>query len=161
MAELKGSKTEANLRYAFAREAEANRRYLWFAEQADVDGHPQVAELFRQLAESETGHAFGHLEILAELGDPATGEPLEETEDHLRAAITAELSDAEEMYPGFAATAESEGFGEVAAWMESLARAEQQQAERLRASLATITGTGTDEEDRTDAGGDRTDDGPG
>ncbi len=144
MAALKGSKTEANLRFAFAREAEANRRYLWFAEQADVEGQPEVAELFRHLAESETGHAFGHLEILAELGDPETGESLDETADHLRSAIAAEERDAESMYPEFAATARGEGFEEVGAWMESLARAEGQQAERLRASLAMMTASDDD-----------------
>lgn len=156
MASLRGTRTEANLRTAFSRESEANRRYLWFAEQADVAGHPGVAELFRQLAESETGHALGHLEILAELGDPATGDPLDDTEDHLRSAIAAEAHDAAELYPTFAAVARDEGFDEIAEWLDSLARAEGQQAARLRAELTALVGAGLDGDheaaDRTTGG---------
>ena len=71
MAELKGSKTEENLKEAFAGESQANRRYMWFAQKADVEGYPDVAMLFRSVAEGETGHAFGHFDFLSEVGDPA------------------------------------------------------------------------------------------
>ncbi len=84
MADLKGSKTEDNLKEAFAGESQANRRYLYFAQKADVEGYPDVAALFRSVAEGETGHAFGHFDFLAEVGDPATGEPVGPTEDNLR-----------------------------------------------------------------------------
>src|SRR3977135_2736110 len=70
---LKGSKTHENLKSAFAGESQANRRYLYFAKQADVEGRPDIAGLFRDTAEGETGHAHGHLESLQEGGDPATG----------------------------------------------------------------------------------------
>src|SRR5437764_15493666 len=76
MAQLKGSKTHENLKSAFAGESQANRRYLYFAKQADVEGRPDIAGLFRDTAEGETGHAHGHLEYLQEVGDPATGEPI-------------------------------------------------------------------------------------
>ena len=71
MAALKGSKTEANLKEAFAGESQANRRYLYFAQKADVEGYPDVAALFRSVAEGETGHAFGHFDFLREIGDRA------------------------------------------------------------------------------------------
>ena len=60
MPALKDTKTEANLKEAFAGESQANRRYLYFAQKADVEGYPDVAALFRSVAEGETGHAFGH-----------------------------------------------------------------------------------------------------
>ncbi len=76
MAELKGSKTEDNLKEAFAGELQANRRYLYFAQKADVEGYNDVATVFRSTAEGETGHAHGHLEFLEKVGDPATGLPI-------------------------------------------------------------------------------------
>jgi rubrerythrin len=87
MANLKGSKTHENLKAAFAGESQANRRYLYFAKQADVEGRPDIAGLFRDTAEGETGHAHGHLEYLEEVGDPATGEPIGDTEKNLAAAV--------------------------------------------------------------------------
>ena len=76
MATLKGSKTEENLKAAFAGESQANRRYLYFAQKADVEGYNDVASVFRSTAEGETGHAHGHLEFLESVGDPATGLPI-------------------------------------------------------------------------------------
>ena len=76
MAELKATKTHTNLKEAFAGESQANRRYLYFAKVADVEGHPDVAGLFRDTAEGETGHAHGHLDYLKQVGDPATGLPI-------------------------------------------------------------------------------------
>jgi hypothetical protein len=75
MASLKSSKTENNLKEAFAGESQANRRYLYFAQKADVEGYNDVSAVFRSTAEGETGHAHGHLEFLEEVGDPATGLP--------------------------------------------------------------------------------------
>lgn len=70
MASLEGSKTHDNLKAAFAGESQANRRYLYFAKEADVEGRPDIAGLFRDTAEGETGHAHGHLDFL-EGGDLA------------------------------------------------------------------------------------------
>ena len=103
MPDLKGSKTEDNLKEAFASESQANRRYLYFAQKADVDGYPEVAALFRSIAEGETGHAFGHFDFLAVVGDPITGTPVGSTEENLRTAIAGETYEYSEMYPGFAA----------------------------------------------------------
>lgn len=139
MSDLRGTKTEENLKAAFASESQANRRYLYFAQKADVEGHPGIAALFRSVAEGETGHAFGHFDFLAEFADPATGMPIGPTQDNLRSAIVSETSDATEMYPSFAKTAREEGFHEVAEWLETLARAEKSHAGRLAEGLERIS----------------------
>ena len=87
---LKDSKTEQNLKDAFAGESQANRRYLYFASKADVEGYNDVASVFRSTAEGETGHAHGHLEYLEETGDPATGMPIGSTSDNLKASVAGE-----------------------------------------------------------------------
>jgi rubrerythrin len=139
MAELKGTKTAENLKAAFAGESQANRRYLYFAQKADVEGHPDVAALFRSVAEGETGHAFGHFDFLAEVGDPATGEPVGSTESNLRSSIAGETYEYTEMYPGFSKTAREEGFEEVAEWLETLARAEKSHAGRFTQALESLS----------------------
>ena len=135
MAELKGSKTEENLKAAFAGESQANRRYLYFAQQADVEGYNDVAALFRSTAEGETGHAFGHLEYLEQVGDPATGLPIGNTQDNLKAAVAGETYEYTDMYPGMAKTAREEGFDEIADWFETLAKAERSHANRYQKAL--------------------------
>ena len=99
---LTGTKTHENLKAAFAGESQANRRYLYFAKNADVEGHPDLAGLFRDTAEGETGHAHGHLDFLKQVGDPATGEPIGDTRKNLKAAIAGETYEYTEMYPSFA-----------------------------------------------------------
>ena len=132
---LKGTKTEENLKAAFAGESQANRRYLYFAQKADVEGHNDVAAVFRSTAEGETGHAHGHLEYLEECGDPATGEPIGGTELNLKASIVGETHEYTDMYPGMAKTAREEGFDEVADWFETLAKAERSHANRYTRAL--------------------------
>jgi rubrerythrin len=139
VADLKGSRTEDNLKEAFAGESQANRRYLYFAQKADIEGYPDVAALFRSVAEGETGHAFGHFDFLAAVGDPVTGEPVGATEDNLRSAIAGETYEYTEMYPGFARTARDEGFTEVGEWLETLARAEKSHAGRFAQGLESIS----------------------
>jgi rubrerythrin len=139
MSELKGSKTENNLKEAFAGESQANRRYLYFAQKADVEGYPDVAALFRSVAEGETGHAFGHFDFLAKVGDPVTGEPVGPTDDNLKSAIAGETYEYTEMYPGFAKTARDEGFEDTAEWFETLARAEKSHAGRFSEGLKHVS----------------------
>ena len=139
MPELKGSKTHAHLKEAFAGESQANRRYLYFAKQADIEGHPDVGGLFRDTAEAETGHAHGHLDYLRRVGDPATDKPIGTTNKNLAAAVAGETYEYTEMYPGFARTARDEGFPEVAEWLETLARAEKSHAGRFQAALESIS----------------------
>jgi rubrerythrin len=139
MAGLKGSKTEANLKEAFTCESQANRRYLYFAQKADVEGYPDVAALFRSVAEGETGHAFGHLDFLRETGDPVTGTPVGPTTDNLKSAIESETYEYTKMYPGFAKTARDEGFEEIAEWLETLARAEKSHVGRFTKGLESVS----------------------
>ncbi len=135
---LNDSKTMENLKAAFAGESQANRRYLYFASKADVEGFNDAASVFRSTAEGETGHAFGHLEFLAEVGDPATGEPIGATADNLKAAIAGETHEYTDMYPGMARTAREEGFEEIADWFETLAKAERSHAGRFQKALDSL-----------------------
>lgn len=138
MPELSGSKTYEHLAAAFARESQAAARYLWFAQVADIDGRPEVAALFRSLADGETGHVHGLLEHLADFGDPLTGEPIGDTPQNLRASLAGEQHDIDELYPGWAATARDEGFVEIADWFETLDRAERGHVDRLRAAIEAL-----------------------
>jgi rubrerythrin len=135
MAALKGSKTEENLKAAFSGESQANRRYLYFANKADVEGQNDVAALFRSTAEGETGHAHGHLEWLEQVGDPATGLPIGSTRDNLKSAVAGETHEYTDMYPGMAKTAREEGHDEIADWFETLAKAERSHANRYTRAL--------------------------
>ena len=116
---LKGSKTEQNLKDAFAGESQANRRYLYFAQKADIEGY----------------NAHGHLEYLEETGDPATGLPIGNTADNLKAAIAGETHEYTDMYPGMASSAREEGFDEIADWFETLGKAERSHANRFQKAL--------------------------
>ncbi|MSP55416.1 MAG: rubrerythrin [Myxococcales bacterium] len=138
MPNLNGTKTHANLKAAFAGESQANRRYLYFAKQADIEGFPDVAGLFRDTAEGETGHAHGHLAFLALVGDPATGLPIGDTEANLKAAVAGETYEYTDMYPGMAASAHEEGFVEIASWFETLAKAEKSHAGRFQKGLDSL-----------------------
>ncbi|MDX2089541.1 MAG: rubrerythrin family protein [Kofleriaceae bacterium] len=138
MADLKGTKTHGNLKDAFAGESQANRRYLYFAKVADVEGQPDIAGLFRDTAEGETGHAHGHLDYLKRVGDPATGEPIGDTVKNLKASIAGETYEYTQMYPAFAKTAREEGFEEIAEWFETLARAERSHAGRFQKGLDAL-----------------------
>ena len=136
---LKGSKTEDNLKAAFAGESQANRRYLYFANKADVEGQNDTAAVFRSTAEGETGHAHGHLEYLEEVGDPATGLPIGGTRDNLKASIAGETHEYTDMYPGMSKQARDEGFEEIADWFETLAKAERSHANRFQKALDALT----------------------
>lgn len=135
---LKDTKTEQNLKAAFAAEAQANRRYLYFAQKADIEGHSNVSALFRSTAEGETGHAHGHLEYLEAAGDPVTGLPIGGTADNLKSAIAGETHEYTDMYPGMARDARDEGFDEIADWMETLAKAERSHAHRFQKALEQL-----------------------
>ncbi len=139
MAALKGSKTEENLKAAFAGESQANRRYLYFANKADIEGQNDVAALFRSTAEGETGHAHGHLDYLAVVGDPATDLPIGSSELNLKAAVAGETHEYTDMYPGMAKSARDEGFDEIADWFETLAKAERSHANKFSKALESLS----------------------
>ena len=136
---LKGSKTEGNLKDAFAGESQANRRYLYFANKADIEGQNDVAALFRSTAEGETGHAHGHLEYLEQVGDPATGMPMGSSRQNLATAVAGETHEYTDMYPGMAKAAREEGFEEIADWFQTLAKAERSHANRFQKALDNLT----------------------
>lgn len=135
---LANTKSHENLKHAFAGESQANRRYLYFARVADIEGYPDVGGLFRDTSEAETGHAFGHLDFLKEVGDPCTGVPIGTTAKNLKSAVEGETYEYTEMYPGFARTARDEGFAELAEWFETLAKAEKSHAGRFSKGLDTL-----------------------
>jgi len=132
---LNGSKTHENLKAAFAGESQANRRYLYFAKVADIEGYPEIAANFRETAEGETGHAHGHLDYIKKVGDPATGLPIGDSALNLAAAVAGETHEYTDMYPGMASTAREEGFAEIADWFETLAKAEKSHAGRFQRLL--------------------------
>jgi len=135
MPDLEGTKTVQNLKDAFAGESQANRRYLYFAKSADIEGYPDVAGLFRDTAEGETGHAHGHLDYLKDVGDPATDLPIGDVEEMLAAAVAGETHEYTDMYPGMAKAAREENFTEIADWFETLAKAERSHAGRFQSAL--------------------------
>ena len=135
---LDGSQTIENLKAAFAGESQANRRYLYFAKVADVEGYPDIAGNFRDTAEGETGHAHGHLDYIKVVGDPATGLPIGDTLENLAAAVSGETYEYTEMYPGMAKTAREEGHDDIADWFETLAKAEKSHAGRFQSLLDNI-----------------------
>jgi rubrerythrin len=135
---LQGTKTHTNLKEAFAGESQANRRYLYFAKVADVEGLPEIAGNFKETADGETGHAHGHLDFLKSVGDPATGQPIGDTAKNLKSAIFGETHEYEQMYPGMAKTAREEGFDDIAEWFETLAKAEKSHAGRFTKMLSLL-----------------------
>ena len=138
MPQLKGSRTHQHLKDAFAGESQANRRYLYFANKADVEGYPEVAALFRSTAEGETGHAHGHLDYLAQVGDPATDLPIGGSAANLKSAVAGETHEYTDMYPGMSKDARDEGFDEIADWFETLAKAERSHANKFQKALDTL-----------------------
>jgi rubrerythrin len=140
MPTLKGSETYQNLKRAFANEAQANRRYIYFARQADVEGYPEIAGLFRDTAEGETGHANGHIDRLRAIGDPVTDLPIGDTRKNLESAIAGETAEYQVGYRQMAATARAEGFTEIAEWFDTLAGAEKNHAARFSQGLKSMTG---------------------
>jgi rubrerythrin len=138
MKPLKGTKTHQNLKDAFAGASQATRRYLYCANKADVEGNNDVAALFRSTAEGETGHAHGHLDYLAQVGDPATDLPIGSSRNNLKSAVAGETHEYTDMYPGMAKSAREEGFEEIADWFETLAKAERSHANRFQKALDAL-----------------------
>ena len=137
---LAGTKTLANLKTAFAGESQANRRYQYFAKQADTEGLADVANSFSRISEGETAHAFGHFDMLVRYGagDPVTDLPVGTTADNLKSAIAGEEYEFSEMYPGFAKDAREEGFDDIAEWFEVMAKSEKAHANTFKKILQRL-----------------------
>lgn len=123
---LAGSKTEENLKAAFAGESQANRRYLAFAQAARAAGAEDIAAIFEEAAADETLHAHAHLAYLGGINDAS---------DNLSAALEGETYEKENMYPDFIATAEQEGFTEIAQYLKSVAGDEGRHAKKYEDAL--------------------------
>ncbi|MEA3402899.1 MAG: rubrerythrin family protein [Armatimonadota bacterium] len=142
--DLKGSRTEQNILTAFAGEAQARNRYTYFAEKARDEGYEQIAAVFEETANQERAHAKrlfeflegGEVEIAA--GYPAGS--IGTTAENLKAAAEGEHYENSEMYPGFAAVADEEGFRHIAAAFRAIAKAEVGHEARYRALLANVEG---------------------
>lgn len=134
---LENTKTLENLKAAFAGESQANRRYLYFAKKADVEGHADVASSFHRIADGETAHAFGHFDMILKFGggDPVTDLPVGSTSDNLKSAIAGEEYEFSEMYPSFAKVAREEGFDEIAEWFEVMTKSEKAHANTFKRIL--------------------------
>jgi rubrerythrin len=120
---LRGTRTLENLKVGFLREAQANLRYHFFARRADMKRLHEVARILRSAADEESGHAFGHLDLLLDFGGEQRDLACERMEDNLKSAIEAELHEFTTLYRGFAEVAQEEGFHEVARWFLELSKA--------------------------------------
>jgi rubrerythrin len=135
MATITASWTAANLRYALATEILINRRYLAFAAQADVEGNHDAAALFRSIADSRSGQARRHLELLETSGDSGSDG---DTAYNVRAAIMNEVHECADIYPGMVRQAREDGLDEIADWFEILAKASRSHAGRFRRAMETL-----------------------
>ena len=127
--DLKGTKTEQNLRTAFAGESQARNKYTYFASVAKKEGYEQIAALFLKTAENEKEHAKLWFKHLGELGDTAA---------NLKAAADGENAEWTDMYAGFAKTAREEGFEALAKQFEGVAAIEKRHEERYRKLLKNL-----------------------
>lgn len=137
---LENTKTLDNLKAAFAGESQANRRYLYFAKKADVEGLADISSSFQRIADGETSHAFGHFDMIVKFGagDPVTDLPVGTTKDNLKSAIAGEEYEFSEMYPAFAKTARDEGFDEIAEWFEVMSKSEKAHANTFKRILERL-----------------------
>ena len=126
---LKGTKTEANLKAAFAGESEARNKYTYFASKARKEGYNQIAELFLATAENEKEHAKLWFKLLEGIGT---------TQENLEAAAAGENYEWTDMYATFAKEAREEGFEDIAAQFEGVAKIEKEHEERYRKLLANV-----------------------
>lgn len=129
MTNLKGSKTEANLKEAFAGESQARGKYIYFAAKAREEGYSHVAQVFEEFAVNEQEHAKLWFKALDYLGT---------TTDNLKAAIAGEKAESGEMYPSFAKTAEEEGFKDIAERFKHIAAIEKTHETKFQKLLDTL-----------------------
>jgi rubrerythrin len=129
MAELAGSKTEANLKAAFAGESQARNKYTYFASRARKDGYEQIAGIFEETAGQEKEHAKIWLKLLNGINDTA---------ENLKEAADGENYEWTDMYAGFAKTAKAEGFDDIARLFEMVAKIEKTHEDRFRRLLSNV-----------------------
>lgn len=131
MKELKGTRTEQNLRTAFSGESEARNKYTYFASVAKKEGYNQIAAIFEETAGNEKEHAKMWFKLLKGIGD---------TKANLVSAAGGENYEWTQMYPEFARVAREEGFDEIAGMFERVAEVEKEHEERYKKLLANVEG---------------------
>jgi len=142
MATVKGTKTEKNLLASFAGESQARNRYTYFASVAKKAGYEQIAAIFLETADNEKEHAKrffkylegGMLEIQASYPAGIIGDTMQ----NLEAAACGENEEWTKLYPGAAKTAKEEGFDDVAACFENIAKVEKEHEQRYRKLLENV-----------------------
>ena len=127
--DLKGSKTEANLWYAFAGESQARNKYTYFASKAKKDGFEQIAALFEETANNEKEHAKIWFKLLNGIGTTA---------ENLKAAAAGEHEEWTDMYKNFAEIAKEEGFDQIAFLFSEVAKIEKRHEERYLKLLSNV-----------------------
>jgi rubrerythrin len=138
--ELRDTRTHENLRAAFAVDAQAVTMWDYFGRIAEIEGYPELARAFREVADAQAVIAGGHLDMLMRAGCPLSGFPIGDSAQNARAAAAAQRIDAEGM-PDKARTARAEGFMDIASWFDTVGRARAHHAARLDAALAASKGT--------------------
>ena len=133
MADLKGTKTEANLQTAFAGESQARNKYTYYATQAKKDGYVQIASIFEETANNEKEHAKLWFKIL-------NGGKIGPTVENLKDAAAGENYEWTDMYATFAKEAREEGFDDIANLFEGVAAIEKEHEERYLKLLANVEG---------------------
>lgn len=133
MAELKGSKTEANLMAAFAGESQARNKYTYYASKAKKDGYVQIANIFAETAANEKEHAEIWFKLLH-------GGEIADTAANLKDAAEGENYEWTDMYAQFAKEAREEGFDQIAFLFSEVAKIEKEHEERYRKLLANVEG---------------------
>ena len=131
MAELKGTRTEANLMAAFAGESQARNKYTYYASKAKKEGYNQIAAIFEETAENEKEHAKMWFKLLH-------GDDVPDTVTNLKDAADGENYEWTDMYAGFAQEAREEGFTKIAALFELVGKIEKEHEERYRKLLANV-----------------------
>jgi rubrerythrin len=132
---LHDTQSHAHLRASFIHDAEASRLSERFARIAEIEGFPEIARTFRDLAESQAFMAQGHLDLLMRAGDPISGRRTGDTMDNVRAALAAHDGELLDPLPDMVSAARAEGFPDIASWFESLAHARRAHRQRLAALL--------------------------
>jgi rubrerythrin len=136
--EFSKSKTFENLKIAFAGEAQANRRYLYFAKTADEEGQVEVSRALRAIPEIETAHAMREFDFMKQVSDPVTQVALPDIKGMIESALKWEIYESTSMYPTFAEEARQEGFDELARWFDAVAEAEKIHVKEFRQILSKL-----------------------
>lgn len=136
---LRDTRTHENLRAAFAVDSQAVQMWAYFGRIAEIEGYPEVAKVFRELAESQAVVAAGHLDFLMRAGEPIAGLALGETQQNVTAALAAQKLDGDGV-PDMARSARAEGFMDIASWFDTVGLTRAHHAGRLDAALAALKG---------------------